>query len=131
MAHAAPAREALAALEPTAPRIPLIDGQGAQWRPRVADPEALRRYTLETQVRTPFDYHRTVRTALLEYAPDRLVLLGPGDGLGAATAQVLIAERWQGIDSREAFLERQAEDPLLIATARPEQAARVLAPTGA
>jgi len=35
---------------------------------------------------------------------------------------VLIAERWQGIDSREAFLERQQEEPFVLSMARAEQA---------
>jgi [acyl-carrier-protein] S-malonyltransferase len=48
--------------------------------------------------------------------------------MGAAVAQVMIAERWQGIDSREAFLERQSTDPLLIPMGRPEQAQAFLLP---
>jgi hypothetical protein len=43
-------------------------------------------------------------------------------------AQVIIAERWQGIDSRSAFAARQEESPLLISMARPEQAAAVTRP---
>lgn len=120
--------EALAGLGWQAPRIPLIDGRGNQWRPLSADPTALYRYTLETQVLETFDFSATVRVALREYAPDVLVLLGPGDTLGAAVAQVLIAERWQGIDSRDAFAQRQQDDPLLISMARPEQASAVVLP---
>lgn len=120
------ARAALADLRWRPPEIPMIDGRGAQWRPLSADPEELVDYTLDTQVTETFDFAATVRVALREYAPDRLVLLGPGDTLGGAVAQVLIRERWRGIDSREAFLERQREDPPVISMARPEQAARVL-----
>ena len=110
------------------PDVPLIDGRGCQWRPLSADPQALKNYTLATQVVETFDFTATVRVALREYAPDCLVLLGPGDALGAAVAQVLIDERWQQIDSREAFLERQESDPFVVAMGRAEQAKLVTAP---
>lgn len=116
----------LADLRLHAPRVPLIDGRGVQWRPLITATGELLEYTLRTQVTESFDFTAAVRVALREYAPDRIVLLGPGDSLGAAVAQVLIAERWQGIDGREAFVERQASDPLLLAMARPEQAAALL-----
>lgn len=116
----------LADLRLRAPRVPLIDGRGAQWRPLATATGELLEYTLGTQVTESFDFAAAVRVALREYAPDRIVLLGPGDSLGAAVAQMLIAERWQGIDGREAFVERQASDPLLLAMARPEQAAALL-----
>jgi len=116
------ALDQLAGLPWRQPALPLIDGRGAQWRPLSCDPEELCRYTLETQVLTTFDFASTVRVALHEYAPERLVLLGPGDALFSAVAQVLIAERWQGIDSREAFLERQQEEPFVLSMARAEQA---------
>jgi len=123
--------ETLAGLGWTAPALPLIDGRGAQWRPLGCDPTALYRYTLATQVTETFDFSAQVRVALREYAPELIVLLGPGDTLGAAVAQVIIAERWQGIDSRSAFAARQQEDPLLISMARPEQAALVALPAAA
>ncbi len=107
------------------PEVPLIDGRGVQWRPRIADPDELYDYTLSTQVTEPFDFTAVVRTAIREYAPDRLVLLGPGDSLGVAVAQVLIEEGWVGLDSREVFRERQRQNPFVISLARPEQAARV------
>jgi malonyl CoA-acyl carrier protein transacylase len=118
----------LAALGWHAPDASLIDGRGHVWRPRWIDPEALMRYTLQTQVLETFDFSATVRVALREYAPELVVLLGPGDALGAAVAQVVIAERWQGIDSRDAFAHRQQDDPLLISLARPEQAEAVTLP---
>ncbi|MCH7824539.1 MAG: ACP S-malonyltransferase [Acidobacteria bacterium] len=111
------------------PSIPLIDGRGCRWHPLGTDPAALCRYTLETQVLEPYDFSASVRVALREYAPDAFVLLGPGDALGAAVAHAVIAERWQGIDSREAFVERQEDDPLLISLGRAEQAALVTLPT--
>ncbi len=104
-----------------APDAPLIDGRGRQWSPLAADTAALADYTLRTQVTTTFDFTACVRVALREYAPDLLVCLGPGDVLGAPVAQVIIQERWQGIDDRAAFLRRQQADPLVVSFARPEQ----------
>jgi len=119
------AQQQLGDLDVRAPAVPLIDGRGVQWRPLTARAEQLRAYTLSTQVSETFDFTAAVRVALREYAPDRLVLLGPGESLGSAVAQVLIAERWQGIDSRQAFLERQADDPLVVSMSRPEQAEEI------
>jgi malonyl CoA-acyl carrier protein transacylase len=116
-------RATLADLPITAPRVPLVDGRGVQWRPLTTDAADLFDDTLDRQVTETYDFAASVRVALREYAPDHLVLLGPGDTLGSAVAQVLIAERWQGIDSREAFLERQRADPLVLSMARSEQAA--------
>lgn len=118
-------RASLAHLGWRAPRMPLIDGRGQPWSALSTDPEALFRYTLGHQVLETFDFAATVRVALREYAPEVVVLLGPGDTLGAAVAQVIIAERWQGIDSRSAFAVRQQDNPFLISMARPEQAAAV------
>lgn len=122
------ALESLSSVGWRPPELPLIDGRGKQWRPGTADADALRRYTLETQVLTAFDFAATVRVGLREYAPDWIVLLGPGDTLTVAVAHVVIAEGWHAITDRRAFLQRQQEDPLLISLARPEQARRVLGP---
>ena len=120
------ARAQLGDLGLRAPTVPLIDGRGVQWRPLTAGADDLRDYTLATQVTETFDFTAAVRVALREYAPERLVLLGPGESLGSAVAQVLIAERWQGIDSREAFLARQAAEPVVVSMARPEQAKQIV-----
>ena len=109
------------------PRIPLIDGRAQQWTPLSADPAALLDYTLRTQVLETYDFSASVRAGLREYAPDVVLCLGPGDSLGAAVAQVLIAERWQGIDSRDAFATRQKQQPLILSFARAEQRALIAA----
>jgi acyl transferase domain-containing protein len=107
------ARE-LAHLRWQAPRVPLVDGQAHIWRPRHADPAALRDWTLGPQVTEAYDFSRMIRTALGEYAPDLLLLPGPGSNLGGAIAQVLISAGWQGLRSRSDFLARQAtERPIL------------------
>ncbi len=119
------ARAELPDLPWTCPRQPLIDGRGAQWRPLTTEVDALRDYTFGHQVLETFDFTAAVRTALREYAPDRIIALGPGESLGGAIAHVLVQERWQGISGREAFLERQRDDPIVISLARPDQAQRV------
>ncbi len=116
----------LSGLSWRAPRIPLVDGAGRAWRPRHADPFALRDYTLGTQVIAPYDFSLGLRVALREYAPDVIVLPGPGGNLGSAVAQVLIADGWRGIRNRGDFLAMQKENPVVLSMARPEQRGRVV-----
>jgi [acyl-carrier-protein] S-malonyltransferase len=116
----------LAELAWRAPEVPLVDGRGALHRPREADPAALRDYTLGAQVTEPYDFTASVRVAMREYAPDAIVLLGPGGNLGGATAQVLIAEGWRGLRGKSDFASMQASSPFVLSMARPEQRARVL-----
>ena len=105
---AAAAQGALADLEFTAPRATLIDGRGRQFSPWSTDLGALRAYTFGAQVTTPYNFTATVRVALREFAPDRLVLPGPGNTLGSIVGQVLIAERWGGLRSKGDFQALQA-----------------------
>lgn len=108
------ARAELAGLEFRAPDVTLIDGRGRRHTPWSADPSALAAYTFGAQVTTPYDFTATVRVALREYAPDRLVLPGPGNTLGGVVGQVLIEERWGGFDSKAAFLAAQASSTALV-----------------
>lgn len=91
-----------------APAVSLVDGRGVIRRPLVTRPEELREYTLQTQVVTVYDFAASVRTALREFAPEVLVLLGPGAALGGALGQLLALEGWSGIRSKEEFKRRQA-----------------------
>ncbi len=121
-ATSARARQAFGALPFKAPRAPLIDGRGVTFAPLSAAPAAIREYTLGHQVVRTYDFTASVRVMLREFAPDALVLPGPGESLGGAVAQVLIAEGWQGLHSREDFLRRQqSAEPIVISMARPEQ----------
>ena len=86
-----------------APTTTLIDGRGVQFSPWTTDPDALQRYTLGPQITTPYDFTASIRVALREFAPDRLALLGPENSLGGVCAQIVIAERWRGIDRRDAL----------------------------
>ncbi len=105
------------------PDCPLIDGRGKAWRPYQSIAEDLHRYTLTTQVVKPFDFSAALRVAVREFNPDHLVLLGPGEALGGAIAQLLIAEGWRGLHCKEDFQSLQEGDhPVLISMNRPAQA---------
>ena len=97
------------------PDVPLIDGTGTQHRPLTASPDELRSYTLGAQLSTPFDLAAAVRTGLREYAPDAVVLLGPGASISGALARRLISEGYRGVASRVDFDRlRDVGDPLLV-----------------
>jgi malonyl CoA-acyl carrier protein transacylase len=120
------ARTELAHLSFQAPQTPLVDGTGKSWRPLFADPGGIRTWTLGDQVVAPFDFTTMVQAVLGEYAPDVVILPGPGEGLGGAIAQVMIGMGWRGMKNREDFmtLQRTGQGPL-ISMCRPDQAARV------
>lgn len=109
------------------PERPMIDGRGHVWRPFASEPEALWDYTFGAQILTPYDFTRALQVAVKEFAPDRIVLLGPGDTLGGAIAQALIGIEWLGLASKADFQAMQADDPFLISMGRDEQRAKVTA----
>ena len=109
------------------PHVPMVDGRGHIWRPFATDPQALWRYTFATQILETYDFTRAVQVAVREQAPDRIILLGPGDTLGGAIAQALIAIEWRGLKSKQDFQEMQASGaPVLLAMGREEQRALVV-----
>ena len=118
------ARAALAADGFGSPAAPLIDGRGHIWRPHASEAAAMWRYTFETQILEPYDFALAVQVAVKEYAPDRIILLGPGDTLGGAIAQALIAIRWKGLRSKAEFQALQADQPFLLAMGRDDQRGR-------
>ena len=103
------------------PRVPLIDGAGRIWARWASAPDALWRYTFADQILEPYDFARAIQVAVKEFAPDRIILLGPGDALGGGIAQALIACRWLGMTSKADFVARQTSDPFLLAMGRPDQ----------
>ncbi len=107
------------------PTIPMIDGRGHIWRPFASAPDTLRHYTFGTQILEPYDFTRAIQVAVKEYAPDRIILLGPGETLGGAIAQALIAINWRGLGSKADFQEMQLTDPFLLAMGREDQRALV------
>ena len=103
------------------PRVPLIDGHGRIWRPHASPPRELYDYTFTTQILEPYDFTRSLTVALKEFAPGRIVLLGPGETLGGAIGQVVVAEKWLQIEDKAGFAARQEAEPFLVAMNRPEQ----------
>ena len=112
------------------PAIPLIDGSGRIWRPYATDPGALWDYTLGEQVVETYDFTAAMRVGVREFAPDRVIVLGPGETMGSAVAQCLIAERWRGLDSKTAFIDAQARDPFVLAMGRDDQRRLTVRPPG-
>jgi acyl transferase domain-containing protein len=104
-----------------APAIPMVDGRGHIWRRFASDPSAIWDYSFGHQILAPYDFACSVQVAVKEYAPDVVILPGPGDTLGGAIAQSLIGIGWQGIASKADFAARQAVDPVLLAMGRAEQ----------
>lgn len=96
------------------PSIPMIDGCGQIWQPYSTNVEALYRYTLGTQVVATYDFTKAITVGLKEFAPDRVVLLGPGNSLGGSIGQILIENQWLGITSKGDFSLRQKENPFLV-----------------
>ena len=119
VAHvAAAAGERLADLAWRNPNLTLVDGRGARWTPWSTDPAALRDYTLGEQVTTPYRFATSLRVALREHDPDVLVLPGPGNSLGGICGQLIVAEGYRGIDSREAFEAAQRSDSPIVLSMR-------------
>ena len=120
--------KAMAELPPSLfhrPALPLVDGRGHIWRRFASDPAAIRDYTFGHQILAPYDFALSVQVAVREYAPDVIILPGPGDTLGGAIAQSLIGIGWQGIGSKADFMARQAAEPILLSMGRAEQRALV------
>ena len=115
----------LSDLDIRTPSVPIIDGSGKVWRPQACSPTSLLEYTLERQVIDTYDFTSMIRSALRHFAPDHIILLGPGSNLGGALAHVLIAEQWQGIQNKADFITRQKEAPFVLAMGREDQRALV------
>lgn len=107
------------------PEIPLVDGRGVIWKPWSTKTDELYQYTLGHQVYAPYDFTHAVMVAVKEFAPDQIILLGPGNSLGGSVAQILIEMDWHGMKTKDQFTEKQKANPLLISMGRPEQRALV------
>lgn len=103
------ARRDLADLPLRAPEVPLVDGRGGVWSPRWADPRGLFAYTLGHQVVATYDFVAAVQSAFAHACPDRVVLLGPGQGIRSAV-HVALREMnaWSGIVREEAEVSGRA-----------------------
>ncbi|MDT9600345.1 ACP S-malonyltransferase [Sphingosinicella rhizophila] len=108
------------------PEIPMVDGRGHIWRPFASKAEDLAAYTFATQILETYDFARAIQVAVREHAPDRIILLGPGDTLGGAIAQALIGIQWLGLRSKSDFQDLQVSRPFLLSMGREEQRASVV-----
>jgi acyl transferase domain-containing protein len=106
--------------------IPAIDGQGRIWSPRAFNRDAIYAYTLGAQLTDSYDFTRAVQVAAAEFAPDTVIVLGPGTTLGAPIAQALIASGWRGLSSKADFQARQQDEPILNSMGMAEQRAWAL-----
>jgi [acyl-carrier-protein] S-malonyltransferase len=102
-----------------------IDGNGKIWAPKAFDPAAIYQYTLGAQLNRTYDFTRAVQVAAAEFAPDKIIVLGPGTTLGAPAAQALIADRWRGLSGKTDFQSRQASNPVILSMGIPDQRAMV------
>jgi acyl transferase domain-containing protein len=96
------------------PKLSMIDGRGHCWMAHGAEPVQVHDYTLDHQVVEPYDFTTAIQNGLREYCPDVLIILGPGKTLGGAVAQSLIDFNWQGLTSKQDFLDRQKSDPIVL-----------------
>lgn len=103
--------------------IPAIDGRGRVWSPKAFDPATIYDYTLGAQLNRTYDFARAVQVAAAEFAPDKIIVLGPGTTLGAPTAQALIASGWRGLTGKADFQARQSQNPLILSMGIAEQRA--------
>lgn len=115
------ARHALPANGFASPALPLIDGRGHIWRPHTTDTKALWDYTLGEQITRTYDFSAAIRVAVREFAPDCLIIPGPGDTLGSAVIQSLLAIRWHGWETKSDFQAEQALRRYVLAMGRSEQ----------
>lgn len=109
-----------------APELPLIDGNGRIWHATGTQADALRNYTLTTQVTETYHLSKAIRVGLREFAPDVVLLTGPGSTMGGAVAQVMIEEKWHGLQNKADFIAQQASEPSLLALGIPEQRAQAV-----
>ena len=117
------AREANPSTDFDEGNIPAIDGHGRIWSPKAFDPAAIYHYTLGAQLNRNYDFTCAVQVAAAEFAPDKIIVLGPGTTLGAPTAQALIASGWRGLAGKADFQLRQNENPLILSMGIAEQRA--------
>lgn len=119
------AREANPLADFGAGDVAAVDGQGRIWSPKAFDPAAIYDYTLGAQLNRSYDFTCAVQVAAAEFAPDKIIVLGPGTTLGAPTAQALIASGWRGLSGKADFQGRQASDPVVLSMGIAEQRALV------
>ncbi|HEX6654986.1 MAG TPA: ACP S-malonyltransferase [Candidatus Limnocylindria bacterium] len=113
------AADRLTGLHWQAPATTLIDGRGTRWTPWSTDAAGLRHYTLGAQLTEPFRFTTSLHVALREYAPELVVLAGPGATLGSIVGGIVVGEGYRGLRSRAAFEAAQhSSRPLVLSMGR-------------
>ena len=120
------ARRRLSALHYERPGVALVDGRGKIWASHSTDVEALHDYTLGHQLVNTYRFTKAIEVAVKEFAPQRIIILGPGNTLGGATAQSLIAINWQGWRDKSSFKQRQAAEPYILSMGVAQQRQQVV-----
>lgn len=105
----------------SSPEVPLIDGRGKIWMPYSADLNELWSYTLGDQVNKTYDFTKAIEVAVKEFAPDNLIITGPGMTMGGAVAQVLINKNLKSIKDKEEFKKLQIENPYILSMSENSQ----------
>lgn len=106
----------------SAPTLPLIDGRGHIWPAKVQNAQQLQQYTLQHQVCQSYNFSLALQVAVKEFAPEHIILLGPGSSLGGAVAQSLININWQGLRSKQDFIDAQTDTkPYILSMGIAEQ----------
>ena len=112
------AAERLADLTWSAPNVTLVDGRGARFTPWSTDPTELANHTIREQPVSTYDFARSIRVALRDYAPT-ILLPGPGASLGEVCAQLIVAEGYRGIRTRaELEAAQSGPTPILLSMRR-------------
>ena len=91
------------------------------WQPYSCDIEQLYNYTLNTQVVEPYNFSKAIEVAIKEFAPDKLIILGPGATLGGAVAQSLIRHEWLNLTNKADFIAQQKNAPFILSMGLLEQ----------
>jgi hypothetical protein len=116
---AARARERIGEVPWQRPNVPLVDERGVRHTPWSADTAALAEGALVRQPSATYDFASAFRVALREYAPDVILLPGPGASLGGPCAQLIVAEGYRGLRSRQELEQAQGGgSPILLSMRR-------------
>ena len=107
-------------------QAPLIDGSGRIWQPGAYSVDDIYRYTLEQQITETYNFSKAIEVSLKEFAPDKLIIPGPGASLGPPVAQQLISQRWHDLDSKQAFQDAQQQAPFVLSMGLDQQRALLI-----
>jgi hypothetical protein len=83
--------------------------------------KALRDYTLGHQVTETYNFTKAIEVSLKEFAPDKLIILGPGATLGGAIGHCLVQNQWLDMSTKADFIQRQKAEPFVLSMGMPEQ----------